>query len=518
MDRQEQAGRQGAQLGDPAATGFGADAADPAEAAFWRRAAIGCVLALTALRLVFLALSPLELDFEEAQYWFWAQAPGWGYFSKPPLIAWLIAASTALLGDGEFGVRALSPVLHGATALCLGGLGRRLAGPRTGFCAGLAYATLPGVSFSALLMTTDVPVALAWSVALYALLRIGDRDGFLWAAIGGVAAGLGLLAKYVMAFFLPGALLALILMPEWRRRVPPSRLALFAALALLLLLPNLLWNFSHGDVTLRQPFELAGSGGLHMGGRELAAFLGGQLALAGPLFVAMVVAVVAGVRAIGRPASDPDRRLLWLGCFAAPLFLVYLPMALLTRVNANWPAMAYPTATVAAVLFALARGRRWLKPLLAIQSGLAVLGPALVVAAPMLRFEPAARLLDRVSGWREFGRVVAERLAAAPERRILFFDPATAKWLIYYARIERGRFAMWNPDLRPDSELERIASLVPGEPGDWLIVDSELPFRPILQLYFDSLGARNRISETLPSGGVRLLKFQEAGGFKDYAP
>jgi 4-amino-4-deoxy-L-arabinose transferase-like glycosyltransferase len=196
MDRQEQAGRQGAQLGEFV---FSAQsAADAADAAFWRRAAVASVLALTALRLLFLALSPLELDFEEAQYWFWAQALDWGYYSKPPLIAWLIAASTALFGDGEFGVRAWSPVLHGAAALCLGAVGGRLAGPRAGFCCALAYATLPGVVFSSLLMTTDVPLAFAWSLALYALLRVADRDGLVWAAVGGIAGGFGLLAKYSM--------------------------------------------------------------------------------------------------------------------------------------------------------------------------------------------------------------------------------------------------------------------------------------------------------------------------------
>ena len=48
------------------------------------------------------------LHVDEAQYWVWSQSLDWGYYSKPPVIAALIAASTALLGDGLLGVKAVS--------------------------------------------------------------------------------------------------------------------------------------------------------------------------------------------------------------------------------------------------------------------------------------------------------------------------------------------------------------------------------------------------------------------------
>ena len=63
------------------------------------------LIALTAWRLVALELSPLTLMFDEAQYWTWAKAPAFGYFSKPPMVAWLIAFTTSLCGDGEACVR-----------------------------------------------------------------------------------------------------------------------------------------------------------------------------------------------------------------------------------------------------------------------------------------------------------------------------------------------------------------------------------------------------------------------------
>lgn len=71
-------------------------------------------------------LGTYDLMFDEAQYWFWAKHPAWGYYSKPPVIAWLIAASTAVFGDGNFGVKMLSPLLALATGGVLYATARRL--------------------------------------------------------------------------------------------------------------------------------------------------------------------------------------------------------------------------------------------------------------------------------------------------------------------------------------------------------------------------------------------------------
>ena len=88
------------------------------------------LIALTAWRLVALELGPLTLMFDEAQYWTWAKDPAFGYFSKPPMVAWLIAFTTSLCGDGEACVRASSPLLHLATASTVWLLARRMFGPR----------------------------------------------------------------------------------------------------------------------------------------------------------------------------------------------------------------------------------------------------------------------------------------------------------------------------------------------------------------------------------------------------
>ena len=72
--------------------------------------------AITVLRLLYLLVYPFDLHPDEAQYWSWSLSPDWGYFSKPPMVAWLIAASTAACGSGEACIKASVPILHGITA------------------------------------------------------------------------------------------------------------------------------------------------------------------------------------------------------------------------------------------------------------------------------------------------------------------------------------------------------------------------------------------------------------------
>ena len=84
------------------------------------------VAAITALRLLWLALQPADLFPDEAQYWVWSQQLALGYYSKPPLVAWLIAATTRLFGDSEFAVRLSAPLLHAGAAFFVYGIGARL--------------------------------------------------------------------------------------------------------------------------------------------------------------------------------------------------------------------------------------------------------------------------------------------------------------------------------------------------------------------------------------------------------
>src|SRR4029453_16886460 len=71
---------------------------------------------------------------------------------------------------------------------------------RVGFWSAIVFATIPGLSYSSLLITTDVPLILFWTIALYAWVMLVKRQSMGFAVLLGVAVGLGLLAKQAMIY------------------------------------------------------------------------------------------------------------------------------------------------------------------------------------------------------------------------------------------------------------------------------------------------------------------------------
>src|SRR5579871_4307899 len=79
----------------------------------WQSLATWIVVCTSALRLI--CIGQVQLIPEETYYWNYAQHPALSYLDHPPMVAWLIRAGTALLGDTEVGVR-LGALLSAAVA------------------------------------------------------------------------------------------------------------------------------------------------------------------------------------------------------------------------------------------------------------------------------------------------------------------------------------------------------------------------------------------------------------------
>lgn len=217
---------------------------------YFRAALIAC-FAITLARLYYLYVSPITLFADEAQYWTWAKHLDFGYYSKPPVIAWLIAATTGLCGDSTFCVRLSAPLLHGGTALLLYAVGTRAFSPRVGYWSAITYLLLPGINVSAFLIATDAPLLFCWAAALYCLLRARENNGWRWWTGLGLAIGLGTLSKYTMVLFPLSYLLYLVLTPASRQGLRNPRLYAALAVAAACYAPNLAWNAAHGFVTYR---------------------------------------------------------------------------------------------------------------------------------------------------------------------------------------------------------------------------------------------------------------------------
>lgn len=445
-----------------------------AEAASGLPAAAAIVLAVTAARLVALHFDATDLYVDESQYWLWGQRPDFGYFSKPPLIGWLIGAVTAIAGsDAPFWVRMPGAILHAATALILGLMARDLYGDRAAFWVAVSYVTAPFAALGSLLISTDTVMAPFFAAALLLLFRATAGGGLAAAALAGFAAGAAVMAKYAGVYVLLGAIVAALFVPAARLR-PGQWLALAAAFAVTIA-PNVWWNLSHDLTTVEHTLDNARwvRGGDDLSGlhpARLATFLLSQFAVFGPiLFAALLWAWAVAAR-----RGERERRLMWM---SLPVLAVVCLQALLSRAYANWAVATYFAGVLLAVALLLERAPRLLRWSLLVNGAVCILLPLATILAPW----PAIGgkpLLARYLGQAALSRqIVAAAQAAglgtivAADRAILadLFRSAPAAGLSVHAPPASGRPANYYQQTFPlpptAGRVLYVAERAPDCPG-----------------------------------------------------
>lgn len=362
----------------------------------WQTATLASLAALLVLRVGFNLVSPLDLYADEAQYWRWGDTLDWGYYSKPPMIAWVIHGVTSIFGTTEWAVRLPAAFLHTLGAVFIYHLGRDMYGPRTGMFASIGYALMPAVILSSVVISTDGVLMPFWCAALWSLWRMRDGTGGWASALGlGAAIGLGFLSKYAMLYFLIGIALLLLIDVQTRRALLGWKGLAALCVGTAIFAPHLLWNAANDFKTVSHTVDNANLGGelIHPG--NALTFLVDQLGVFGPIsFLALLCGLVV-MRSEDQGILGRDR---WLLCFILPVLLIILGQAILSRANANWAATAYPAASVlVAAWLVRARPNRMLwyviagicliAFLLAPDMALSVrLGIGLVVAGALLGF------------------------------------------------------------------------------------------------------------------------------------
>ncbi|MEM7190967.1 MAG: glycosyltransferase family 39 protein, partial [Pseudomonadota bacterium] len=217
----------------------------------WLRWTVAVILAAATLRLAVNALGLVPVHFDEGQYWAYGQEMAAGHFSKPPLVGWVIWLATELGGDTTFALRVFSVISHGVVAAFIFLSGRRLFDGRTGFWAATAYTVAPGVSVSAMIMSTDPVMMAFWGLALYAWIRAAEGQRSWWAVMG-AAIGAGMLAKYTMLAFVAGTVGYGLFSARGRDF---QGMAIAAGVALFVFSPNLVWQLTHDFATARHVAE-----------------------------------------------------------------------------------------------------------------------------------------------------------------------------------------------------------------------------------------------------------------------
>jgi 4-amino-4-deoxy-L-arabinose transferase-like glycosyltransferase len=469
--------------------------------------AFAVVTAITAARIVWLAVQPADLYPDEAQYWFWSLHPALGYYSKPPLVAWLIGLTTRALGDSEFAIRLSAPLLHAIAAGFVYLAAARLYDRRTGFWSALVYTSLPGVSLSAFLISTDAVLLPCWAAALYAFIRAREPGGRPWWIAVGIAAGLGLLAKYAMAYWLLSALGYVLLVREERRHLRPLLGA--ALIALLLYVPNFWWNWSNGFVSYLHVRDNAELTGPLFHPIAFLEFFVSQFGVFGPLCFAALLPIVARPRTL----TEPRARL--LAAFALPTLAMMLGVSLLSRAQPNWAAPTYVSATVLVVAWALQRDwRRGLRAAVTLNLAAAILlfGAADALAAIGIAVPAQYDPLHRLRGWRALGQQVGALMAAHPDLTLLADDRELLAALVYYVRPHPLNAVEWNP-IPGITDHWRLSNNLGNHRGEDFLAVTEHGLYDEMRRCFAELTPLTTIATASGPGGGRTYTVYVARNF-----
>ena len=418
------------------------------------------LFALSLFRYYYMVTGPIDLGPDEAHYWEWSRRLDLSYYSKGPAIAYLIAASTWLMGDTVFAIRFFAPIFLVLSSVFIYKLSMELFNnSKSAVAAALVFQITPLFAAFGVLMTIDSPFIFFWTLSLYlfwkAISRTQSTDnppdnrrasraqtkdknnlgsgpacpvgrfwalgsGFYYWLLLGFSVGIGLLTKYTMVFFYVCAFLFIVLSRQQRFWLKKKEPYIALALSLVVFSPVIIWNSAYDWVTLKHAAGQAHiAEGFKISFKHFFEFIGSQIGVITPLL--FFVVIYGAIKAfVTRHSSLPDlapcptdgrrarsgagvtRYLFW---FWAPVLGFFILKSFQGKVQANWAMPAYVAAFVASAEFFLRKDvmKKRVKILLgaALVMALAVTGVSHypeILNLPV-KMDPTSRL----TGWKELG-------------------------------------------------------------------------------------------------------------------
>ena len=496
----------------------------------WLWRTLWLVGGLLLWRCCYAFIVPLDLVADEAYYWSWSRQLDWCYFSKPPMIAWIIHLATQLGGHTPWVVRMPAVLLGTIGLLFIYALGSRMYGEKAGFWATAAAAATPANAAMSLIMTIDAPFMFCWSAALYAFWRLIERhrDRYLWAVITGFSVGLGLLSKQTMIVFLALSFLFLLLTPNHRIELAKPLVWLTALFSLVFLIPVVFWNIDQGWVLIHHttghftavPFS-ATSRLLNLA--EYSASQGGIISPLTGLLVSVVIFL--GLVTWNRI----QKRERYLVCFSAVPLSGILMLSLFQRIEPNWPGPFYASGIVLLAGWATGKAdlgqrlgclRRFFVPAVFVGAASCVLTYSLPFALPLLglegsRFDPTVRL----RGWHQLAQQVDEQMAILPRPNQTAIVTTTGRGLAS----ELAFYMKGNPYVFPYNETGIVFSQydVWGWPEDlsrkdmMLITHTHGQIPESLRKRFQRLQQSSVLTRDLGHGRVFTYQIWLGSGFQE---
>ncbi len=216
-----------------------------------RSGSLGVLLAIAAVVAVVHLATNGRYGFhrDELQFLSDARHLDWGFVAYPPLTPFIERIGLEIFGLSLVGLRLFSVAAQAAIVVLTGLMARELGGGRLAqVTSALAVALSPLPLFEGTEFQYTSFENLWWVLIAYFTIRLLKSENPRWWLAIGAAVGLGLLTKYSIVFFIAG-ILAGIVLSRARRFLLSGWFWGGIGLALLIFLPNFLWQVNHGFIS-----------------------------------------------------------------------------------------------------------------------------------------------------------------------------------------------------------------------------------------------------------------------------
>jgi membrane-associated phospholipid phosphatase len=296
-------------------------------------------VATTLLRL--LIIGKIGLTIDEAHYWVYSKFLDFSYFDHPPLIGYIIKASTLISGNSEFAVRFPTVLIFFFAIWIFFICVKKLYNERTAFVGVLLLNVLPIFSFFGSVITVpDSPLALFWLLSLLIFIIIIETNNKKYWYLLGITTGFAMLSKYNGVLIPLSVFLFLIFSSKHRFWFKNKEPYFGLVLTVIIFLPVIIWNIENNWISFG--FQLNHGFGHSLPKFSLTVFgrsIGAQAGYISPLLFLMFI--IAAFLCVKETYNKKNKTTLIISCFSLPVLLLFNTIATFNEILPHWTAMGY---------------------------------------------------------------------------------------------------------------------------------------------------------------------------------
>ncbi len=285
------------------------------------------------IRTISLYISTLELHGDEAQYWYWSTYFDWGYYSKPPLVAWVINFFTLLFGNSVFIIKLPSLIAHFFTSYILFLFSVLLKRSKEeSLWLSITYLLFFAVSLSSNIISTDPFLLLFWSLSLYFFKLSLEYRSIKNIAMTSFFVALGFYSKYAMIYFFICSFFLILFIDN--KKIIIENIIIIALLTSLLISPHIYWVYLSDWVTVSHTGDNFNWNSQLFNIEQLFYFSISQFFIATPIvFFLYLKEFINFKKFINSYAFEIS--------YSLPIIILITMQSFISRANANWSSVAF---------------------------------------------------------------------------------------------------------------------------------------------------------------------------------